>query len=101
MKNNTILQTSIYNYGNYSSDNYGAHSLCVELGSRKFYYSYQTLVAFKGTNSKGEHFSVIHQNDWGNTTGKHLNWIDGGSKEAKAKRVEDNEFNKQLIKFMK
>ena len=98
MKNTqTILQSNIYTYGNYSSNNYGAHCLCVELGARKFYFSYQTLVAFKGTNSKGESFFVIHQNEWGNTTGKHLNWICSD----KSRRVDDKEFQKQLARFMK
>lgn len=60
-----------FNYGKYSSDNYGVHSLCFEEGNNKFWFSYDTLVAFK---INGE-FHII-KNYWGTTTGKHLNWID-------------------------
>lgn len=59
-----------YNYGNYSSENYGAHSLCFETPSGTYWFSYDTLVAFK---INGE-FHII-KNYWGSTTGKHLNWI--------------------------
>ena len=34
---------------------------------------------------------VVHQNDWSNTTGKHLNWIDGGDKSS---RVSADEFHR-------
>ena len=62
---------NFYNYGRYSSDNYGAHTICFEEGGRRFWFSYDTLVAF----SAGGEFHII-KNYWGNTTGKHLNWID-------------------------
>lgn len=97
MKKDNILEANICSYGNYSSNNYGAHCLKVILGTRTFYFSYETLVAFRGENSKGEYFFVIHQNDWGNTTGKHLNWICSD----KSRRVDDKEFQKQLARFMK
>lgn len=60
-----------YNYGNYSSDNYGAHTLCFEDGHNTFWFSYDTMVAFR----INEEFHIV-KNYWGNTTGKHLNWID-------------------------
>jgi hypothetical protein len=50
-----------------------------------FYFSYRTLVAFQPRN--GQMF--VHANDWGVTTGKHLNWIDGGSKKE---RLNDADF---------
>lgn len=63
---------SFYNYGNYSSDNYGVHTLCfTDTKGNRFWYSYDTLVAFC---VKGEFH--IRKNMWGTTTGKHLNWID-------------------------
>ena len=40
------------------------------------WFSYQTLVAFRIGAEK-----VVHQNDWSNTTGKHLNQIDKGDRE--------------------
>lgn len=76
---------SISNYGNYSSDNYGAHSLRVDLGPLTVWYSYRTPVAFHVSG----HNRVVHTNDWSNTTGKHLNWIDGGDKKN---RVESDKF---------
>ena len=62
---------NFFNYGNYSSENYGVHTLCFEDGANRFWFSYDTLVAFL---INGE-FHII-KNYWGNTTGKHLNWID-------------------------
>jgi len=36
---------------------------------------------------------VVRKNDWGATTGKHLNWIDGG---AKADRLGADAFQGKL-----
>ena len=77
----------ISNYGNYSSSNYGAHTLCVSMMGIDVYFSYKTPVAFR-TFGCG---LVIHQNDWGPTTGKHLNFINPD----KSVRVNDDRF-KQL-----
>lgn len=61
----------VYNYGQYSSDNYGTHCLrFTDAEGNRFWFSYETLVAFR---IKGEFH--IRQNVWGTTTGKHLNWI--------------------------
>lgn len=60
-----------FNYGNYSSDNYGVNTLCFRIQGNSFWFSYRTLVAFM---INGE-FHII-KNYWGTTTGKHLNWID-------------------------
>lgn len=64
-----------FNYGNYSSDNYGVHTLCFIDGSNRFWFSYETLIAFR---INGEFH--ISKNYWGPTTGKHLNWIDDNKK---------------------
>ena len=55
----------------------------------ELYFSYQTIVAFR----TGGHKMVVAQNIWSNTTGRHLNEIDGGRKED---RVNPNTFQKQL-----
>lgn len=73
-----------YNYGNYSSDNYGAHTLCFETPQGTYWFSYDTLVAFK---ILGE-FHII-KNYWGSTTGKHLNWINSN----RAIREDEDMFN--------
>jgi hypothetical protein len=65
--------------GSYSEK---ANTLTVEIGDVTFYYSYTTLVAYK-TPSEG---LVVCENYWSNTTGKHLNEIDGGRKEYRLKK---------------
>lgn len=66
---------TVFNYGEYSSGNYGVHSLCFEDGEDSYWFSYETLVAFK---INGEFH--ISKNYWGTTTGKHLNWINDNKK---------------------
>lgn len=67
-----MRKANVRNYGEYSSENYGAHTLVFSDGhGNQFWFSYDTLVAFC---VNGE-FHII-QNYWGTTTGKHLNWID-------------------------
>jgi len=80
---------TISTYGNYSSDNYGAHALCVSIGGIDVYFSYKTPVAFR-TIKTG---LVVRQNDWAQTTGKHLNAIDDGNKKA---RVSGEEFERMF-----
>ena len=84
-----MLNIKKWNYGNYSSDNYGAHSLAFQLGAVTVYFSYETPVAFAAPGPG----LVGRENDWGNTTGKHLNWIDDGNRED---RVPGSNFEKLL-----
>jgi hypothetical protein len=75
-------------YGDYSNKNYGINSLAFEDGNgNEYYYSYDTLVAFK---VKGEKFVI--KNYWGTTTGKHLNIIDGGDHKN---RLSQEDFDKK------
>jgi hypothetical protein len=77
-----------WNYGNYSSNNYGVHCLAFsDKFNNTYYFSYDTLIAFIGDNGL-----IIRKNVWGSTTGKHLNWIDSD----KSKRVDKDIFNKEL-----
>lgn len=80
----------INGYGQYSSDNYGAHCLVVSMGSVTVWFSYRTPIAFVVHG----HNRVVHENDWGPTTGKHLNWIDGGDKDAKKRRIDSDTFER-------
>ena len=66
---------------------------CGEIGKVELYFSYDTCVAF-WTPKTG---LVVSENIWGNTTGKHLNWLDGGRKE---RRVPIDEFEKQLKELL-
>lgn len=50
----------------------------VTVGNVTLWFSYRTVVAF----STPETGLVVRENDWKGTTGKHLNWIDGGNKIA-------------------
>lgn len=49
---------------------------------RVFYFSYTTVIAF----TDGFGGLVVTENVWGPTTGKHLNWIDGGDKSTRLGR---------------
>lgn len=57
------------------------------------YFSYETVVAF----SSSEAGLVISENIWGNTTGKHLNWLN----DDKSVRIENYVFNKMLLEAQK
>lgn len=84
---------TIRNYVNYSSDNYGAHSLEVSFDSLTLYYYYKTIIAFI---YKGKQY--VRVNDWSTTTGKHLNAIDNGDKKS---RMQGDDFEKLLTKTLK
>lgn len=83
---------TIATYGNYASSNYGAHCLRVTLPSLTIWFSYQTPVAFETGGKR-----VVRSNDWGPTTGKHLNAIDGGNRKS---RVSGEEFEKLWAEMM-
>jgi len=55
----------------------------VRINGFRFFFSYKTLVAVKKGNKL-----LISENQWGNTTGRHLNEIDPDKK----KRIPHNEF---------
>lgn len=79
---------TISSYGQYSNDNYGAHTLKVDLGEITLYYSYETIVAYEDDRDG----LVCSTNIWGTTTGKHLNWIQS----LKSKRIDNVEFCEML-----
>ena len=60
----------------------------VELGDFTIWFSYRTPIAF----DDGHQF-VIRRNEWGPTTGKHLNIADGG---RGAERIDGDEFKRKL-----
>ena len=86
---------SFESYGDYKSDNYGAHALVFDCNRFRVWFSYKTPVAFSANGRQ-----TVRENTWGPTTGKHLNWIDGGSKEAKARRVPGSEFEARLAELI-
>lgn len=60
----------------------------VYVGGLRLEFSYETVIAFLGPDD-----SAVRVNDWGPTTGKHLNAIDGGDK---ASRITGDEFTARL-----
>ena len=64
----------------------------VEVGDLTIWFSYSTAIAFH-TPDTG---TVVSENYWGPTTGKHLNYVDTGSKEAKDSRLSDDLFTARL-----
>jgi hypothetical protein len=75
-------------YGQYDSNNYGAHTTYIEVGDCTFYFSYQTCVAFNAPDTG----LVVSENKWSVTTGKHLNWIS----DDKKRRIPNSEFEAKL-----
>jgi len=87
------MKIKLSSYGRYSG-NYGTNSLKVTINSLTLFFSYETIVAFQdGENA----LKVIH-NQWGATTGKHLNFIDGG---CKSNRLSEKEFTEELEKTLR
>lgn len=69
----------------------GSNALRFDYGNGlTVWFSYQTPVAFARDGRK-----VVRENDWSNTTGKHLNSIDGGDKDS---RIPGKDFE-NLLKF--
>jgi hypothetical protein len=64
----------------------------VDVGALTLWFSYNECMAFCISG----HDKVVRVNDRAQTTGKHLNAIDGGSKEAKAARVTRVEFQRRF-----
>lgn len=69
-----------------------AHERTFSMNGLTVYFSYNTPIAFYTMNTG----LVVRQNDWSNTTGGHLNAIDGGDAEAKKKRLRGEDFEVQL-----
>jgi hypothetical protein len=65
----------------------------VYLGNLVLWFSYETVVAFHVPGQR----RVVSENIWSNTTGRHLNEIDGSSKST---RVPHDEFERKLGQVM-
>lgn len=76
-------------YGNSSSAQNNAKS--IEIGAHIFYFSYKTVIAFWAPDQG----LVVRQNNWGPTTGKHLNAVNAD----KSRRIPGEEFEKLLSKI--
>ena len=68
----------------------------VTLGTRRVAFSYETPIGFKTMIPRLTNRWTTRVNDWGPTTGKHLNELDFG---RKADRLDSDEFESQLAAF--
>lgn len=67
-------------------------AICVSTAAIDIFFSYETPVAFRK-----DYKLVVRENDWGPTTGRHLNAIDPD----KSVRVRGDEFERLLIEATK
>lgn len=72
-------------------DSRGTNSTGVSVGGLDLYFSYKTVIAFRKDGAL-----TVRENSWGPTTGHHLSSIDGGTKEAKARRLSCEAFEAAL-----
>jgi hypothetical protein len=64
----------------------------VDVGDLTLWFSYETPVAYLAPGEERQ----VSENVWSATTSRHLNDIDGGTKEAKARRVPHTLFTHRL-----
>ena len=76
-------------FGNTAASQTNAKVLTV--GDTEIYFYYNTVIAVRHNNTL-----VVMKNYWGEHVGKHLHAIDGGTKEAKAARLDKHVFLKYI-----
>lgn len=59
------------------------------------YFSYETLIGFRAVKADNKTFVI--QNQWRQTTGKHLNYLDNGDKKTRLSPEKFEEY-KQLLR---
>lgn len=84
------------NIRNYGPEYYSHNSKEVRVGCLKLWFSYDTVITFShGMYEMGRIF--IRKNDWGSTTGRHLNMI----LTDKSIRIDRDKFQEHLKKALK
>jgi hypothetical protein len=73
----------------------GANAHRLEFGDLFLWFSYETVVAFKEPGKN----AVVSENIWSNTTGNHINTIDGG-RENKKHRLPRAQFANELEEML-
>ena len=86
--------TQLPSFETYCENTNPQNALVFYMDEITIWFSYKTPVAFREIG--GPH-TVVRKNDWGGTTGKHLNAIDGG---AKQDRIPSAAFEAQLQKAL-
>lgn len=64
------------------------------IGPVRLWFSYRTLVAFETPGSGGP---VVRKNEWGPTTGKLLNTIDGGAAQDRVPAEDFTRLYRELV----
>jgi hypothetical protein len=82
-------EIKIFNYMGRKSDN----SILVSIGELDLYFSYSTIIAFKGAPF---HSIIVSENLWGNTTGRHLNRLEP----IKTRRIRRDKFEHYLTELL-
>lgn len=95
------------------NENSARNALVLEINGVKFYFSYKTCVGLEWPTTKRKRVTIdgiettqetygneriVLRNYWSVTTGKHLNWIDGGDKRS---RVDQEDFDLYMKEAMK
>lgn len=91
IKHRRIVADTVYimelpTFETYCPNTTAANALRFDFGPITVWYSYKTPVAFRSNIGAGR---LVRENEWGPTTGKHLNAIDGGDK---ASRIPGSQF---------
>ena len=81
--------------GNYN-ENSARNATYVEFESNNitFYYSYNTVIGVQYLVRDKGWTTIVRENDWSNTTGKHMNWIPRTPE--RKDRMESDEFEKLI-----
>lgn len=83
-------------FSTYCNNTTAVNAQVFNLGQMCVWFSYQTCVAFRDYRQP-ELGLVVRENEWGPTTGKHLNAIDNGDKR---KRVTGDKFERMLTEAL-
>jgi hypothetical protein len=86
---------SLPTWETYCDNTTAANALVFDLGELRVWFSYKTPVAFLVGSTRW-----VRQNRWGPTTGKHINAIDGGDRQAKAARIPTHQFECMLDRVL-
>lgn len=80
----------------YCANTTAVNALVFDLGGARVWFSYQTPVAFQRAGGP----IIVRENAWGPTTGKHLNAIDGGDRQARKDRLGGEAFELALSNLL-
>ena len=80
----------------HSVSNYGAHTLRIDLRTLTVWFSFKTPVSFRAPGTP----TIVRQNDWGATTGKHLKCISVETSKTDTIQVSGEQFEELWAKHV-